>query len=203
MHQDPARPCQHPGCQTEVVWRGSGRKPRYCHEHQNGKYAKARQRTRDSQPQDQGPPCCEAAGRRAGRISCPQHKPNQNLDYWDVGQGSPDEDYAGALPVATHTASEDAQKVGDIKHELHGVRVGMPDDTRILTGSREGWWQAMTECYSYGPLAGARIKVIGQPDLTADWQPSRHPDARALSGLIRRGPDWPWAEVAEAPRVAA
>jgi hypothetical protein len=47
------------------------------------------------------------------------------------------------------------------------------------------------------------IKVIGQPDLTADWHEdgyltdpgkyvSDHPDATAPVGLVSRGPDWPW-----------
>jgi len=29
----------------------------------------------------------------------------------------------------------------------------------------------MTEAYIHGPIAGVRIKVIGQPDLDADWRP--------------------------------
>ena len=175
---------------------GSGRKPRFCGEHQAGKYAKARQRTRDAEPKATRPACCEAAGRRGGRLACEQHK--QDPAFWDVGPGALAEDYAAALPASTHTASEDAHKVGAIKQQLHGVRVGMPDDTRLL------WFDAMTESCSYGPLAGSPIRVIGQPDLTADWQPSRHPAAKAPVGLIRRGPDWPWAvEAVEVESVAA
>lgn len=189
--QDQALPCQHEGCTTGVAWRGSGRRPRYCHEHQGGKYAKARQRSRDAAGTPERPSCCEDASRRGGRLACDQHK--QDPGFRNVGPGSPREDYAGALPKLPD--STDARIVAEIKAVTHGLRVGKPDDPRIL------WRCAMTERYGYGALAGVIIPVIGQPDLTADWQSIA---GKPLpEGLVSRGADWPWAEVAEDVKEAA
>ncbi len=214
--------CLYSDCTTEVARkRHGGRPPRFCPEHSKPKYRKRAQRERDAQPRAPRPQCCQEAGRRGGRLACEQHKDFYALDGLDgIGSGALAGDYAGEAPRPARALPEivghpeDLPEVEGVMRdtpegyiradaldkgvESEGRRVCSPkSDFKILTR------QSMTERYGYGPLMGSFIRVIGQPDLTADWGPSSHKDARPVEGLVPRGPDWPWAEEPEAPRMAA
>jgi len=201
--QDAGLPCQFPECPTLVVWRGSGRKPRFCSEHQSGKYAKARQRTRDAEPREARPTCCESAGRRGGRISCAQHKAEP---LGIVGPGAKEDDYAGQEP--RRVLRQDVEPDSAALHRGSELAKGSEREGFRAWGSRgvdhlRLTEQSMTECHTHN---GARIRVIGQPDLTAGWQPYRErknpmhkplkpsEKARPVEGLVSRGDDWPWAD---------
>lgn len=168
--QEPGRQCQHPDCKVLVVWRGSGRVPRYCHEHQGGAAAKARQRLKDKEPQAPKSQCCEMAGRVGGRITCPQHKSRLGV----IPEFNHFEEYAGAKPRRIHKPE---------RRDLPSSGYRYTSSLGMLTG------QWMTERYSHN---GQFIRVIGQTDLDVNWRPI--PGKAGPEGLIRRGPDWPWAE---------
>jgi hypothetical protein len=99
------------------------------------------------------------------------------------------DDYAGTPPRPKRKRPEVQVAKG-----MRTFDMQRPDDQVLYS-------QSLTQRYSYGPLAGTRIKVIGQPDLTADWKPSQHEKAKPAEGLISRGPEWPFAS--EAERTAA
>jgi hypothetical protein len=182
--------CQHPRCSTPVVPKGKGRPPKFCPGHQGGAAAKRRQRQRDREPQPR-PPCCIEAGRLHGRKSCEQHKDQRKEGGINVVFGAQwilnADDYAGAEPRPKRTPPKPEP---DVRRT-----VSLRDD-RLL------WSRPMTERYKYGPLRGTKIPVIGQPDLTADWTPSRHADAKPQKGLVPRSPAWPF-DAPAIERIAA
>lgn len=149
--------CRHPGCETRIVNESHGkpgRPRRYCPEHSTGK-ARASRARKDTKRF----PCgCKTSGKYS---NCPQHGEHTEGIRW----GNPDpyhSEYAAVPPKATHkgTSEEALERMAVkayIRHERMGVR---------------GQW--LIQEYS----TGERIPVIGQWDLTQDWEPV-NPDWRS------------------------
>jgi hypothetical protein len=178
--QEAGQQCQHPGCAVLVVWRGTGKEPRFCGEHQGGKYAKQRQRLKDKEPSAPKPPCCVRAGRQGGRLACEQHKQGQSGAFPEKAWA--EIDYHGAPPKPKHTNRPKPDATGT--------------DRTIANARLWVFGQWTKERYSHN---GQFIRVIGQRDVTADWTPI--PGESPPRGLVARGPDWPWVE--EEPMAVA
>ena len=145
--------CLHPGCPVAVIPRATpGRPARFCPDHRGGAASVARSRAR-RKTNPPRPSCCEDAGRRGGRTSCPQHK--ERGDWFNVGDGASFDDYAGAQPP---------------KPKHRGERPELPErGSWHVEGTVSLWADSMTERHSFGPLRGMPIPVIGQRDLAAGW----------------------------------
>lgn len=180
-------------CGTEITYRGTGRKPRYCKSHQRGKSAMRRLRARNTER----PQCCKEADGR--QLKCPQHKEPTVR----VAERNHFDDYGTAVPKGRHRA-DDSKRALFIDACASGFSIISRESLRIPT--RE---YPPTQEYSDG---SGPIPVTGQRDVDAYWElgldmHTVNPDwfteldayvpnprlDRAIDrsvGIIRRGPDW-------------
>lgn len=197
-------------CGAPLTYRGTGRKPRFCAQHQKGASAMRRLRAKGGANR---PLCCASA---SPALKCEQHKeeeaPWRFADHWA--------DYAGALPrmVRRECFSFDDETAGEMitpdmtmpvatlaSEDVAAAR-GMSLRVDVSSAARKppsGQW--IKEQFTDG--SGA-IPVIGQRDVDADWQPvepawrdsfgerigSTGFKASAPTALLPRGAAWPWAD---------
>lgn len=160
--------CKEQGCVNDrKPWNGKGRKPSYCLEHSSSSQRSSRSRSK-------GviiiPECCKSLGPRR---KCEAHKSQRRLSAGPLDPNTIHSKYWDSSSPEADPLSNDYSPYR--REYLIGVTV--MSHTMLSMPVKLG-------------MSGESFKVIGQPDLTVDWQPV--PGSELPEGLIRRGPDWPW-----------
>lgn len=175
--------CQHPECLDTVrSYHGRGPRSQYCPEHSKPKYRMARSRAGI----DLRPECCRAQGKGV----CKQHRKRREHNY---GRDLDPQSVLSATDGAT------AEEIAAAQYR---------DALNLGLAIRSPWAAISGMGITWGR---ERHMVIGQPDLTWDWQ-TANPEwregvedeflkvnAKLVTMLVWRGPEWPFAAISPSP----